>query len=66
MTGPALVRCEEATARHHGRAGSVTALRAVSCAVLPGQRIVVHGPSGSGKTTLLHLLGGLQPPRAGR
>jgi putative ABC transport system ATP-binding protein len=43
----------------------VVALRAVSCSVRAGDRIVVTGPSGSGKSTLLLLLAGLELPTEG-
>jgi ABC-type lipoprotein export system ATPase subunit len=47
-------------------AARVTALRDVSVAVMPGERVALWGRSGSGKTTLLHALGGLVLPSDGR
>jgi ABC-type lipoprotein export system ATPase subunit len=46
--------------------GAVAALRGLTLAVAPGERVVVHGPNGSGKTTLLKVLAGEQRLSAGR
>lgn len=44
----------------------VHALREVDLTLRSGQLVVVLGPSGSGKTSLLNVLGGIEPPTAGR
>ncbi|HET9102896.1 MAG TPA: ABC transporter ATP-binding protein [Solirubrobacteraceae bacterium] len=47
------------------RYGDREALRAVSFALDPGERIAVVGPNGAGKTTLLSILAGVLAPDAG-
>ena len=43
----------------------VTALKAVSMEIGPGEFVSIVGPSGCGKTTLLSLMGGLDRPTSG-
>jgi lipoprotein-releasing system ATP-binding protein len=47
-------------------AGPLTVLDDVSLSLGAGEAAAVMGPSGSGKSTLLYMLGGLEPPSAGR
>lgn len=62
---PVVVECSGLT-RTFGRGPTeVRAVRDVTAAVGPGERIAVTGESGSGKSTLLHLLAGLDTPTAG-
>lgn len=65
MTRPVVVACS-GLSRTFGRGPTeVRAVRDVTAAVGPGERIAVTGESGSGKSTLLHLLAGLDTPTAG-
>jgi ABC-type lipoprotein export system ATPase subunit len=69
MTAPSdtleLARCTDLTRTYGSGAGTVHALRGVSCTLRPGTQVALTGPSGSGKSTLLHLLAGLDMPTSG-
>jgi putative ABC transport system ATP-binding protein len=45
---------------------AVRALRGIDLQIWPEEFVVLLGPSGSGKTTLLNLIGGIEPPSAGK
>ena len=47
-------------------AGVVRAVDGITLDVAPGTSLAITGPSGCGKSTLLGLIGGLEPPTAGR
>ena len=69
MSGPPdipVVDVRDAFCLHPVPDGAVAALRGLTLAVGPGERVVVHGPNGSGKTTLLKVLAGEQRLSAGR
>ena len=55
------LRVEGVTKRY----GERVALRAVSFAAAPGERVAIIGPNGAGKTTLLSILAGITPPTSG-
>jgi ABC-type polar amino acid transport system ATPase subunit len=46
--------------------GEFRALKDISFAVAPGERVVICGPSGSGKSTLIRCINGLEPFDTGR
>lgn len=52
--------------RHEGGRSPVRALRDVSLAIGPGQRLGIIGGNGSGKTTLLQTISGVFTPTRGR
>lgn len=51
---------------HFTYPGGVAALRGVSLAVEPGERVAIVGQNGAGKTTLVRHLNGIFQPSAGR
>ena len=61
------MRCEGVVHLYRTFAGhDVVALRGIDLTIGAGERVAFLGPSGCGKSTLLTLLGGIQPPSAGR
>ncbi|MBK9445169.1 MAG: ATP-binding cassette domain-containing protein [Betaproteobacteria bacterium] len=63
VKGLCLFRLDQVSLTH---ANGFVALRGISLAASPGERIAVIGPSGAGKTTLLRLFGAALRPSAGK
>jgi ABC-type lipoprotein export system ATPase subunit len=60
------IRLESVCKHYPTPAGLVRAVDGITLEVQPGSNVAVTGPSGCGKSTLLGLMGGLEPPTAGR
>jgi peptide/nickel transport system ATP-binding protein len=67
VSGPPLLEVKDLTVRYSGEAGPVTAVRAVSFTLAPGQAMGIVGESGSGKSSIagaiLDLLGPMAQAR---
>ncbi len=64
--GGVAIRVEHLEKTYGSGEVAVAALRGIDLEIPAGQFVVVLGPSGSGKTTLMNLIGGIEPPSAGR
>jgi putative ABC transport system ATP-binding protein len=65
MTKNTTLQVTQVTKRYGSGATLVSAVRAVSLEVTPGEVVLIMGPSGSGKTTLLQMMGALLKPTEG-
>lgn len=63
--GPLIV-CQNLSRTYVLGGEEVHAVKNVDLSIFSGKYVLVNGKSGSGKTTLLNLMGGLEPPTAGR
>lgn len=61
-----LISIENVSKTYQSGQATVTALQKVSLNIIRGQAVAVMGQSGSGKSTLLSIIGGLNPPAAGK
>ena len=66
MTGALGITLESLAKHYTTPAGVVRAVDGITLDVAPGTSLAITGPSGCGKSTLLGLIGGLEPPTAGR
>ncbi len=61
-----LISIENVSKTYQSGQAAVAALQNVSINIMRGQAVAVMGQSGSGKSTLLSIIGGLNPPTAGK
>jgi putative ABC transport system ATP-binding protein len=60
------LRLEGVHKEYRLKANPIRAVDGIDLTVEAGSRVAIIGPSGCGKSTLLGLIGGLEPPTAGR
>jgi len=65
-TEAVVVEVESLSKSYHISRVPRVVLREVSFTVRGGEFVAIMGQSGAGKSTLLHIIGGLEPPDAGR
>lgn len=66
MGREAVIELVEVSKSYRQGPQEIQALRQVNLRVAPGEFVAITGKSGCGKSTLLHIIGGLEPPSAGR
>jgi capsular polysaccharide transport system ATP-binding protein len=65
-TADKCIRVENIVKDYHTHIGTRRVLDGVSFDVKPGEKIAVLGRNGAGKSTLVKIIGGVEPPTAGR
>ncbi len=61
-----MIELREVSKIYHRGSEEIQALRQINLKIASGEFVAITGKSGCGKSTLLHLIGGLEPPSAGR
>lgn len=61
-----LIKVDNIKKQYLSNGNAVQALQGITLDIYEGQSAAVMGPSGSGKSTLLSIIGGLNPPNAGK
>lgn len=61
-----MIELLEVSKIYHRGPEEIQALNRVSLRIASGEFVAITGKSGCGKSTLLHIIGGLEPPTAGR
>jgi ABC-type lipoprotein export system ATPase subunit len=66
IAGIWVIKLVEVSKVYHRGPEAIQALNRLSLQIDSGEFVAITGKSGCGKSTLLHIIGGLEPPSAGR